>query len=255
MSVSVDGDAGRLSTNPAVEMSGLRLAGPDVDSQRGATTIARVGGVVSAARGVAPTDRRLSSAPFAVSMALMASCALSHDPGDAGRDAGTAPAPLAEIEVGLGTDAVPAYGQQDAPVVAWTGSGFYAAWLDRLGGSEAESQIRAAHLDRFGRMTAPPRALVDGSSLNEPRIALASAGELRVVAWIEEGLRVRAVRVGSDGEPMDPAPLLLRENESSGFLSRSFIASDGRDALVGWVHSGAVELVRVPAGALRHHST
>lgn len=125
----------------------------------------------------------------------------------------------------------PAFGDQDAPALAFDGAHYLAVWRDASTGG-----IDGARL------------LPDGTLLDQPRFRVAAvaatAGSNPAVAWdgdsfvvaFADGPALKAVRVGADGVVRDAAPRLI----SATCDAPPRIASDGLTSLVVWPRGGDI---------------
>lgn len=122
-----------------------------------------------------------------------------------------------------------------------TTAGFFAAWR------EQRSSVRVAVIERDGDVTAEavaievPEDVGYGVHLTP---AVATSGDVVLVAWFERGLRAR--RFTSSGEPLDTAPIDI-PRAPAGYGDSPAVAWNGETFVLAWPDSTAIRVARLTA--------
>lgn len=137
---------------------------------------------------------------------------------------------------------------QTEAAVAWNGESYLVSWWDwRPDGTRAFARVSATGepLDGSG-------VLLPGGS--QVPVAAASNGDGFLLVWPSHGGRLRGVRIGADGRPVDPSPFEVDPGAGKRAMNRVAVASDGQDYFVVWDQRDqnndfALEIVgtRIPA--------
>ncbi|UCG42739.1 MAG: hypothetical protein JSU73_12900 [candidate division WOR-3 bacterium] len=98
--------------------------------------------------------------------------------------------------------------------VASDGQDFLAVWTDEGADPDSPERVRAARFTRLGEVLDP-----GGFNVGEPRSfdpAVAFGSGYYLVVWCNEGGRIRATRVGRDGNLPDTMPIRLPDSPDGG---------------------------------------
>jgi hypothetical protein len=128
-------------------------------------------------------------------------------------------------------------GNRRHPRVAWSGQGFFAAWMQERPG--AGWDIVATRIAPDGRVLDPEGIVVAGGSGHQTRAAVAWTGRTFVVAWMDErrgDTDLFAARVDDEGRVLDPDGIAVSTAAGEqGFPAVGASASSNGEAVIVWV--------------------
>ena len=138
----------------------------------------------------------------------------------------------------------PAARDQRFPAVVATSTGYLAAWEER---KSIDSRVVVAPLGPAGQGEPIP---VLSSAMHQVEPALASAGDVVVVMWVESGglpgFVAKAQRFTADGVPLDSEPVELGESVYVGYdFERVAAIWSGRYFLLAWSGKEGLRFVRM----------
>ncbi len=123
----------------------------------------------------------------------------------------------------------PTEGYHGSPIISWDGENFLVAWVDN------ESRIDGARVEPDGEVL-DPEGFHIGEEARKMYLQGAAGGTGRhLVAWLEEYepdlWRVRAARIGREGQALDMPPILLVADVQKDWFAPAWhnaLSSDGR---------------------------
>jgi len=141
---------------------------------------------------------------------------------------------------------------QETPVAATAGDVSLLVWRERTAAS-GPLALYAARADRFGRILDAQPLHISDVTCDVWTPAVATNKHDFLVAW-QEGSSIRAMRVGRDGRLLDPAPIIVSNDEAEGCRTiPPQVAANDSSYLVAWGSSarpsvlfdGAVKAKRI----------